>query len=366
MNCKTFSHIFSLSSLVLLAACGDDSSSNSGEESLDKKEIPVFESADKLGDCGAENEFETVYVKADSSFYVCDEGKWTNGFNYANLAIDIDTLKTKEELGECSAENEGEMHAIPHDSKGSIYDTYACEGGEWISDFGGSDGTVSPSTAVKGTFTDERDGKKYKTVKIGKQTWMAENLSFNYNHNSAKSYCYDNDETNCATYGRLYTWAAAMDSAGIFSEKGKGCGGYKTCGSSGVLQGVCPEGWHLPGEAEWRALFSSVGFDSNMSRVKSQTGWWSGSEVYVNKECSNCESFKLDYDWNGSDDYGFSVLPAGRYSVFREFSDRGKSTYFWTSTEESNDYAYRVFLKTYVSIGGDTKVAGYSVRCVMD
>ncbi|WP_407448813.1 FISUMP domain-containing protein [Fibrobacter sp.] len=120
-----------------------------------------------------------------------------------------------------------------------------------------------------GEFTDERDGQVYKTVKIGDQVWMAQNLNyayidvpynFSYNNNvyisDSTSWCYLNGPANCAKYGRLYTWAAAMDSVGEWSTNGKGCGYGKTCSPTYPVRGICPKGWHLPSNDEWKALFT--------------------------------------------------------------------------------------------------------------
>ena len=110
-----------------------------------------------------------------------------------------------------------------------------------------------------GLMTDERDGQVYKTVTIGNQTWMAENLNYAYtqpiNDLDSGSWCYNNDPEKCAKYGRLYTWAAAMDSAALFSMDGKGCGKnvyYTYCIPRPLkgIRGVCPESWHLPTESD--------------------------------------------------------------------------------------------------------------------
>ena len=76
------------------------------------------------------------------------------------------------------------------------------------------------SSVPDGSFVDSRDGQVYKMVTIGNQVWMAQNLNFE----SPDSYCYEDKKDNCTKYGRLYKWSAAMDSAGLYSENGKGCG----------------------------------------------------------------------------------------------------------------------------------------------
>lgn len=112
----------------------------------------------------------------------------------------------------------------------------------------------SSSSKSLGTMTDSRDGQTYKTVKIGVQIWMAENL----NYKADSSFCYHNDESNCSNYGRFYRWATAMDSAGTWSLNGKGCGYGKACSPTYPVRGVCPSGWHLPSLTELITLFNVV------------------------------------------------------------------------------------------------------------
>ena len=178
-----------------------------------------------------------------------------------------------------------------------------------------SDRVTEPAEVTTGIMTDARDGQTYKTVQIGSQTWMAENL----NYETASSYCYNDSASYCAKYGRLYTWAVAMDSAGTWTTNGKGCGNDKTCSPTYPVRGVCPSGWHLPTQTEWNTLFTAVGGQSTAStKLKSSSGWNS--------------------DGNGTDSFGFSALPAGGRDN-GGYDYEGYGAYFWSSTENDNDFA---------------------------
>ena len=220
------------------------------------------------------------------------------------------------------------------------------------------EGYVDPSTVVTGTMTDERDGQTYKTVKIGTQTWMAENLNYAYtgvpynysgNTSDSTSWCYSNAAANCTKYGRLYTWAAAMDSVGTWSTNGKGCGYGKTCSPTYPVRGVCPEGWHLPTQTEWNTLFTAVGGQSTAGKMLKSTSGWNSSD-------------------NGTDAYSFSALPAGyRYSS-GNFILEGSFASFWSSSESYSRGAYRMALdyNDNAFLDGDYKDLGFSVRCLKD
>ena len=217
--------------------------------------------------------------------------------------------------------------------------------------------TDSTETCEYGTLIDTRDGQTYKTVTIGSQTWMAENLNyaytgvpFNYDRytSDSTSWCTRDDTSKCSMYGRLYTWAAAMDSVGLWSTNGKGCGFSKTCVPTYPMRGICPEGWHLPMQAEWNALFTTVGGSSIAGKMLKSTSFWSGEA-------------------RGSDAYAFSALPAGDrdYGIF--LNERSRA-HFWSSTESGNYDAYS--LNLYYGDNADlslySKYYGLSVRCLKD
>jgi len=190
------------------------------------------------------------------------------------------------------------------------------------------------------SFTDSRDNQSYKSVAIGTQTWMAENL----NYNASGSKCYDNNSANCNKYGRLYNWSTAMGDAN----------------SSGTIpsgvQGVCPVGWHLPSDAEWQILVDYAG-SNNI------TG--GGSDIAGTK-------LKSSTGWNGTDDFGFSALPGGLGNS-SGFHYAGRYGNWWSATENdalNASYAWHWFMyynseDAYRS-SGVLKSVLYSIRCVQD
>lgn len=210
-----------------------------------------------------------------------------------------------------------------------------------------------------GTVSDI-DGNVYKTVKMGDQWWMAENLKVTHYHNGTAiplvtdntlwgnlddnntddAYCNYNNTVN--EYGSLYTWAAAMgDNASSSSANPSG------------IQGACPSGWHMPSDAEWTELVDFVGDNGHSgiegAALKAISGWNSSSG-------------------NGTDNYGFTILPGG-------VRDDGNGTYnnvtylgiFWSTTEIYGTNAYtRNFVYSDVFRDNFYKSYGHSVRCVKD
>ena len=219
-----------------------------------------------------------------------------------------------------------------------------------------------------GTMTDERDGKVYRTVKIGDQILMAENLDFDPGQGGSGedkydwSWCFDNDPKKCDVAGRLYTWAAAIDSVKLANDvdNPQVCGYGRKCNPPAKVQGVCPSDWHLPTQAEWEALFATVGGQYNSTSgkaLKSQRGWF----------IINLSNYF--FNGNGTDEFGFCALPVG---VLESDGFQGDSHFaeFWSSTEAdyTEDWAYNACVKNYEDgayIDLPTrKDVGTSVRCV--
>ena len=155
---------------------------------------------------------------------------------------------------------------------------------------------------------------------------MAENLNW-----AGAGVCYDNNPANCDTYGRLYNLTELT--------------GLVTSTDSTTVQGLCPDGWHVPSKAEyWKLIDFCGGFTQAADKLRSATGWSSPH----------------------SDEFGFNLLPAG-YGYSSLFVDLGKDARFWTSTPEAGNYS--AFIAPYPGLGFDpynNPDNVFSCRCVKD
>ncbi len=207
---------------------------------------------------------------------------------------------------------------------------------------------------------DSRDGSAYETIQIGNQCWMVENLNYAGNVNG-NSWCYDSDPSNCDTYGRLYDWTAAMEGASSSSANPSG------------VQGICPDGWHMPSDDEWQELEGEVDAtydygDNSEWNVEGYRGddvgsaFASDASLWTDGDLENHASFGTS---------GFNALPAGR--INSSSGSTGLSEYaFWWTTDESTLFAGNAFYRnlyyqdTRSGRGTYSDTNGLSVRCVKD
>ncbi len=364
--------LFGAAALFSLYACGGDSSSNSEEASEVGTSVGTL---DDLPNCTSKREGEEAYVEEDDATYVCEDGKWSEKVPEVESSGSKLTSSATAEVESSSSEITSSASEKPESSGSESTSSAVEEPGSSSSSKEVSSSSSEPessseismnsSTAAPcnvdgennynyGTLTDSRDGQTYKTVTIGDQVWMAENLNYAYTGvpynysgytSESTSWCYNDEPSNCAKYGRLYTWAAAV---GKTEEE---CGYENECNlPSGNIQGVCPEGWHLPSKTEFETLFTAVGGqDSAGTTLKSTSGWYN--------------------DGNGTDAFGFSALPAGGRNYYGSYYLEGSIALFWSSTEYDSYYAYDMYLDYSYGIAGlgnGYKGYGFSVRCLKD
>lgn len=182
------------------------------------------------------------------------------------------------------------------------------------------------------SFTDSRDGKTYKTIKIGNQEWMAENLAYK---TTTGCWIYGDKEDNYAKFGRLYTWEAALEAV--------------------------PAGWHIPSDNEWKEIEIVLGMSQGDADRTDFRGSNEGKRLKAIKGWSE--------DGNGTDDFGFSALPGGFRSNSGSFLVGDWYGYFWSSTERDVASAWFRLLSynhTKICRNFSFKEDAYSVRCVKD
>ena len=192
---------------------------------------------------------------------------------------------------------------------------------------------VEPTKLEFGSFTDQRDDKEYKTVGIWNQVWMAENLDY---RDSVKTpglkgnrWCYDDDPTQCETYGSIY--------------------------SCGISKEICPQGWHLPTKAEWDSLFNFITYmdEDKGEALRALNGWVASN----------------GNDANGTDLFGFAALPGGYRYNEGSYSAVGQEARFWLDYSCQEDELSTIRLN-YDNRAGITYLYGmtfdFYVRCVQD
>lgn len=209
-----------------------------------------------------------------------------------------------------------------------------------------------------GTMTDSRDNTQYLTIQIGNQTWMAQNLKYEAgtlvttvvspSTTEARRYYPNNYDEYVDEYGYLYNWPAAMNGDNTSNENPSG------------VQGICPNGWHLPSSAEWTQLINYLGGNENAGPMlagqpAAQDQYWTDGTM-ITQSANFGKS-------------GFNALPAGSFDEDNPSDPTiiflGSKFFFWSTTTGSNDWAFYNYLGSSGSIiDYGSKALGYSVRCV--
>jgi len=197
-----------------------------------------------------------------------------------------------------------------------------------------ADTFVVQQPALEGVM--DVDGNIYNIIEIGEQTWMKENLRVTHTPDGSaiSGYAYIDNEDSIAKYGLLYTWDVAMN-------------GSKDEGA----QGICPEGWHIPSDDEWKQLEMELGMTSAEADM---VNVWRGSPVGTLMKAGGAS--------------GYEAQLAGRRASGGSFSLMGRMEYMWTSTEYTGTLAWRRCLDAQSTQVGRwntfPKSYGFSVRCV--
>ena len=253
------------------------------------------------------------------SLFVCDNYAWR------------EASPVEERLNlSCTQKNQGDI----------VGDTLVCDSSKWRNTnfFDYPAGHFLETDGRYGTLHDSRDGKDYKTIIIGNQEWMAENL--NFDDGSAylkdKTRCYNDKPANCEKGGRYYMWTAAMNidlkwKDDLAREAGK---------VDSVHQGVCPNGWHIPNTNEWTELFNFV-LDPLKMMARNVPEWKSYSQI--------------------TNESGFTAYPLGISNFVK----------WWSADEYVYNQAYSAMLPGYTNNyssgnGSESKVSSFPVRCIKD
>lgn len=188
--------------------------------------------------------------------------------------------------------------------------------------------------------------QKYRTTKVGSQVWLAQNLNFDPKNDDGV--CYNDSTINCIKYGRLYSWNTAKL--------------------------VCPKGWHLPSDDEWKQLEKSAGMPLNEVDEESgrgETSWGEGVGIRLMADSTEWERQRGSDQYSESSDvYGFTALGGGVYSTHTlEYKDLNRIGYWWTSSAYNSNNAWMRSMdrtRGFVNRINNLKSLRESVRCIQN
>lgn len=357
---SSWSRIAAIGSMLIVAfavvGCDDSSSASAGPN-----DDPGIESSSSSSGKVTDKVGEPAEVTSSSS----EKAKSSSSDTQSDAKQSSSSKKSGKSSS--SSKDDASSSSVKSESSSSVEDSLSSSSDELsVSSSGSADVLSSSSKGLDwslpkeaylnpeieyDTIIDSRDGKVYRTVKIGNQTWMAENLNFDPGQGGSGdakydwSWCYDDVPEHCDVAGRLYTWAAAIDSVKLANDADnpQECGYGKTCTLPDTVYGICPSGWHLPSLKEWEALYEVL----TTGELKSQTGW--------------------NNNGNGTDASGFSAFPTGERDSYGDFAMGGIHAAFWSAIEGDRSWARKIFMNYYNDVKGlseSLKFEALSVRCV--
>ena len=353
---------------LLLTSCSESESEN-----FTSANTPIeLSTIDELNQFTCDKSLKDIeiFVEENDASFVCaqeENGSWEWARSKSSSS------KTKSSKSSSSNDRDaGSSDATHHRSSSSISPKSSnVSSTSALSSFSSTQASsgspyVKPETIRYGLMTDERDGQIYKTVTIGTQTWMAQNLNYTpptvfYNQTDIvqrNNWCGGKHVQNrkhgdCAIFGKLYTHAAAFDSSA--QEQ-----------NSNPKQGICPNGWHVPSTGEWEQmtehLLQQEEYLCNGGLATAMCATWAWEPMDDPHPCLP------GTDLMSNNATGFTALPAGAVSEYPNSLSLGHEAMFWCSTSGGGEVAWsRSIGYTYWHIGssaGDYKGNGYSVRCV--
>lgn len=315
---------FVLSGLVVVAALfGNACESNSPAEAADS-EVTHFSSSDD------------VVPGCSPSSSVTESPSTSSGQAPQSAESDMSSSSEKTVGGSSSSDGKSSSSSDKIESSSSGKgEKNSSSSGKVESSSSSSEAISSSSNAITpvygDTLLDSRDGRSYKTVVIGNQIWMAEDLKYAPDSGNAAvgkhSWCYKDNDEYCEKYGRLYDWTAAVDTLDSHCGYNHNCEPFDE-----PRQGICPEGWHIPSQkeaVELRTILSSADED---------------------------------------DDFGFDVQLSGYRNIKGETGnfDFGKTVIYWTIDQYTDRYARNFIFSSYkvFAYDRDFKFDARSVRCL--